>query len=509
MKLSVRFVAVVLAIVTACGGAQNTQTIARSATPTASSSPAPGNVRASSSGTIVREAPPAPGPRRDIHFPTIARSNLRNGLEVNVVEYHTLPVVHLRLVARAGGGAADPANLPGLAAFTGDMLKEGTRAHTSAQLADAIEFVGGQLQITTTPDTTTISVSVLRDHLETALGLVNEMVTTPTFPQTEIDKLRRREIDRLTQEEEDPAWLSRRAFYAAVYGTHPYAHFDTTREALRRITRNDIVAFHRARYVAGSMFLAVVGDVRPAEFTSLAEHVLGHIRRGTAPAVTFPAIPNRTAREVIIVDRPESAQSMIRIGNPALRRNSNEWVDLAVANQILGGEASSRLFMDLRERRSLTYGAYSRVTAMVDVGTFQASGAVRTPVTGQALDAFFEHLDRIVREPAPEPEIESSRAYLVDSFPLAIETPGDLAGLLVDLRTYGLPDTYWDTYRTRIAAVTPSEALHAAQQFIHPEQSVVVIVGSAQVFQEHARQYGPVRVIDVNGRLERELPPRS
>jgi zinc protease len=387
------------------------------------------------------------------------------------------------------------------------MLKEGTRAHTSAQLAEAIEFVGGQLQISTTPDTTTISVSVLRDHIETALGLINEMVTTPTFPQIEIDKLRRREIDRLTQEEEDPGWLSRRAFYAAAYGSHPYSRFDTSREALRRITRNDIVAFHRARFVAGSMFLAVVGDVRPAEFTPLAERTLGRIRRGSAPAVNFPALPERTAREVVIVDRPESAQSMIRIGNAAIRRNSDDWVQLAVANQILGGEASSRLFMDLRERRSLTYGAYSRVTGNIDIGTFQASGAVRTPVTAQALDAFFEHLDRIVREAAPESETELSRAYLVDSFPLAIETPGDLAGLLVDLRTYGLPDTYWDSYRTRIAAVTPAEALQAAQHYIHPQQSVIVIVGNAQVFQEHARHYGPVRVIDVNGHVERELGP--
>ncbi len=495
------------ALTAACGGARTpptTGTGSHASAPPSSSSPAP--VAETSGPPAPRESPPAPGPRRDIHFPTIARSRLRNGLEVNVVEYHTLPVVHIRLVARAAGRAADPAQLAGLATFTGDMLKEGTRAHTSAQLAEAIEFVGGQIEVETGPDATVLSVTVLRDHVETALGLVNEMVSEPTFPQVEIDKLRRRETDRLTQEEEDPSWLSRRAFHAALYGNHPYSRYDTSRDALGRMTRNDLVGFHRARFVAGSMFLAVVGDVRPADFAAVAERTVGRIRRGTAPALTFPTTAGPASRQVVIVDRPESAQSVIRIGNMALRRNGDDWVTLAVANQILGGEASSRLFMDLRERRSLTYGAYSRVSSTVDVGSFQASGSVRTPVTGQALDAFFEHLDRIVHEAAPEPETDASRSYLIDSFPLAIETPGDLAGLLVELRLYGLPDQYWDSYRTHIGEVSPAQALQAAQRYIHPDRCVITIVGNAQVFQDHARRYGPVRVVDVNGRTLRELP---
>lgn len=468
-----------------------------------------GNVPASASGTVERQSPPAPGPRRDVHFPSIARSTLPNGLEVNVVEYHTLPVLHLRLVARAAGAAADPPNLPGLASFTGDMLKEGTRTKSSAQIAEAIEFVGGTLSITTGLDATTIAVSVLRDHAETALALLAELAAEPTFPQSEIDKLRRRELDRLTQMQQDPGWLSRRAFLPEVYGSHPYAHFDTTPEALQRISRNDLVQFHRTRFVGGAMFLAVAGDVRAAEFNPLVARTLGRIRRGTAPAARYPAIPPRTARNVVIVDRPGSAQAVIRIGNVALHRADDDYIPLSVANQVLGGEASSRLFMDLRERRSLTYGAYSRVTANVEPGTFQASGSVRTPVTAEALAAFFEHLDRIVREAPPQSELEEARAFLIDSFPLSIETPADLADRLVELRLYGLPDTYWDSYRSRIAQVTPAQSLEAARRYIHPEHAAVVIVGSASAFEEAARRFGPVRVVDVGGRTLRELPALS
>ncbi len=228
------------------GNAHTTNTTATTETPAA---------------PAVRMDPPASGPARDVHLPTIRRRRLANGLELNAVEYHTLPVVHIRLAIRAGS-AHDPANLPGLASLTGDMLKEGTRARTSAQIAEAIEFVGGSLDVITGPDATTLSVSVLKDHADTALSLLAEVLSTPTFPQSELDKLKRRETDRLQRSQNDPGWLSQRAFAQAVYGpTHPYGRFDTTPEVLGRITRADVLNFHRARYVGSNMTLVVVGDL--------------------------------------------------------------------------------------------------------------------------------------------------------------------------------------------------------------------------------------------------------
>jgi predicted Zn-dependent peptidase len=492
-----------LLVLTACGARQPAAT-----TPTGAPVSAVGNVPASTTGVVERQQPPPVGPPQDVHFPTITRHTLPNGLEVNFIRYSTLPVLHLRLVARAAGTAADPANLPGLAAFTGDMLKEGTRGKNSAQIAETIEFVGGTLTVTTGPDSTEIAIAVLREHAETALSLLAELVTEPTFPQGEIDKLRRREIDRLTQMQQDPSWLSRRAFFPLVYGRNPYGRFDTTVEVLRRISRNDLVQFHRARFVGGSMFLAAVGDLEPEAFRGLVTRTLGRVRRGTAPTIEFPAPPERTERQVVIVDRPNSAQSVIRIGNIALRRASEDYIPLSVANQVLGAEPSSRLFMELRERRSLTYGAYSRVTANVESGTFQASASVRTPVTGEALVAFFEQLDRIVREAPPEEELREAQSFLIDSFPLSIETAGEIAGHLVELRLYGLPDTYWDSFRSRIGQVTSPQSLTAAQRYIHPDHALVVIVGAATAFEEAARQLGPVRVIDLAGRVVRELPAR-
>ncbi|MFO0630745.1 MAG: pitrilysin family protein [Polyangiales bacterium] len=492
------------------------------------------------------EDPPAPGPARDVHLPEIRRARLPNGLEVNHVEYHTLPVLHLRLAVRAGL-AADPANLPGLSSFTGDMLNEGTRAHTSAQLAEAIEFVGGALDITTSNDTTTVSVVVLKDHAETALSLLAEVIADPTFPQTEIEKLRRRELDRLERSQNDPGWLSRRAYNQALYGAqHPYAHVDTTPEALRRMTRNDLVAFHRARYVAGNMSLVAVGDITAADLDRLLGRTLGRVRAGTVPAVQLPDPPALAARQVILVDRPGSQQSVVRIGNATLRRADDDYVPFSVTNHVLGGGAASRLFMDLREIRSLTYGAYARQTDTLGRGNWFVGGSVRTPATGDALHAFMRHVECMTTDAPPDPEMAQGRSYLIDSFPLSIETPGNIADLITGLRVYGLSDDYYDRYRSRVGQVDGATVLQLAQRYIHPDHALVVVVGTAdapvqvgpacaalaslpaeasfgqqvaacatphegdaprqtQPLQEVLRGFGPVRVVNLRGETVREL----
>ncbi len=493
-----------------------------------------------------RVQPPPSGPARDVHLPTVHRSTLPNGIEVNVVEYHTLPVLHIRLTVRAGQDT-DPRTLPGLASLTGDMLKEGTRTHTSAQIAETIEFVGGTLDVMTSPDVTTVSIAVLKDHAETAMTLLGEILVDSTFPQSEMDKLRRRELDRLQRAQNDPGWLTRRAFLQAVYGSgHPYAENDTTPEALQHITRADLVRFHQERYVGGNMFLVAAGDVDVTHFNELVARTLGRVRRGTAPPVTFPPLPTPAARQVILIDRPSSPQSVVRVGNPALRRNDPDFVPFTVANHVLGGGPASRLFMDLRELRSLTYGAYARVGEAVDIGTWFAGAQVRTPMTGDALHALYLHLQCITHDAPPSPEMDETRSYLIDSFPLSIETPGNIADLVSALRIFHLPDDYFDTFRTRVAGVDGAAALAAASRYIHPDTAPLIVVGTAdapvdvgplcaalatpehahdtlgqeialcatpdpthpratQPLQEVLRTFGPVQVQDLQGHTVREL----
>ena len=244
------------------------------------------------------------------------------------------------------------------------------------------------------------------------------------------------------------------------------------------------------------------GDIR---FRTLATRAFGRLRRATAPAEVFPAIPPRSGRTVTIVDRPGSVQSVIRVGNLAIARNAADFVPLTVANHVLGGGANSRLFVDLRETRSLTYGAYSAVVELRHEAPFAVATSVRTPVTAEAIGAIFEHLTRITTEAIPEDELRFAQRYLADSFPLQIDTPGKIVHLVAESRVFGLPDTYWDTYRTALTAVTPDEALAAATRHIRPDDAAIVVVGESSEFAESLRTYGPVRIIDADGQLIREL----
>jgi predicted Zn-dependent peptidase len=250
----------------------------------------------------------------------------------------------------------------------------------------------------------------------------------------------------------------------------------------------------------------VVGDVTPAQVLEHANKAFQNWTKRSVPALQYPAPPTRSTREIVLVDRPESVQSVIYIGNLALARTNPDYVPLLVANQVLGGSAASRLFMDLREKQSLTYGAYSSVEEGLEPVPFRAFAAVRNEVTPQALKAFFEHLQRISNEPAAESELANAKRLLVDSFPLHIETPGEIAGLVSDLRAYNFPDNYWDGFRSQIQAVASAQALQAAKQYIRPESSLVVVVGRAASVRETLAMYGAVKVIDTDGKLVVSTP---
>ena len=456
-------------------------------------------------GEPQREAPPASGPARDIQFPEIARSQTSSGLELNTVQFGHLPLVYLRLVVRSGS-ATDPAELPGLAQLVAQMLKEGTRTRTSARLAEDVEFLGANLSVGSDEENLYIMVSAMREHLDEAMAILADVARNPRFADAELRRLKRREADRLSLSSQQPRYLARRTFYQEIYGPHPYAHVDTTEAAIGRVTRNDLSRWHAAHVVPNNSFLVATGAVDGAQIQAAAERAFRGWRARPVPETEYATPPTRSAREVIVVDRPESVQSVIYVGNLALSRNEPDFVPLQVANQVLGGSAASRLFMDLREQRSLTYGAYSGVQETAQVAPFIAYAAVRNEVTEAAMAGFMEHLDRIVAEAAPEGEVADARRFLSDSFPLEIETAGRIASMVEALRVFGLPDDYWDGYRTSIRAVTPGQAHEAAREYIRPDRALIVAVGKAADIVEPLRRYGPVRVIDTDGDEVQRFP---
>src|SRR5690606_17455226 len=257
--------------------------------------------------------------------------------------------------------------------------------------------------------------------------------------------------------------------------------------------------------VPNNSFLVVAGDFERDALEASVGKSFGAWKAREVKGPDSPSIPATEGRRVILIHRPESVQSAIRIGNLALPRASDDWIPLEVANEVLGGSASARLFMDLREKRSFTYGAYSAVAERRDPGVFTAMAQVRNEVTVPAIDAFFEHLERIVSEAPPEEELADARNSLGNSFPLSIETMGRIVDLVTKRELYGLPADYWSTYRSAVRDVTPEQALEHAKRYIRPDEALIVVVGRAEDFAEPLRKWGPVTVVDAQGKVLRTL----
>ncbi|HET8933948.1 MAG TPA: pitrilysin family protein [Polyangiales bacterium] len=483
-----------LSMLAACGGSQ------ASLPPAAQTTATQVVVERVEQTAPQKQPPPSGAAPREIHFPAIERQSTSSGLEVNTVALHGVPVVQIKLVIKSGS-ARDPKDLPGTAQLVAQMLKEGTTKRTSAKIAEAVDFLGARLSIHNDEEQITINLHALSEQLPEALALVAELATQPTFDEGELRKLKKRETDRLSLMSQSPNFLARREFWRHLYGDHPYAHIDTTKDVVQRIKRSDLASFHQRYFAPNNAYLVVVGDVAPEKVLESSNKAFQTWAKRTVPAIEYPAPPTRSAREIVLVDRPESVQSVIYMGNLSLARTSPDYVPLLVANQVLGGSAASRLFMDLREKQSLTYGAYSSVEEGLQSMPFRASAAVRNEVTPQAMKAFFDHLQRISSEAPTEGELADAKRLLVDSFPLHIETPGEIAGLVSDLRAYNFPDNYWDGFRSQIQAVTSPQALQAAKQFIRPDTALIVVVGRAAAVREPLASYGAVKVIDTDGKL--------
>ncbi len=469
---------------------------------TASSSAEPKSAEdVKSTAVPERQPPPAPSESKDMSLPPVVITELSNGMQVNTIVADELPVVYATLVVRSGA-ESDPAKLPGLSGLVAQMLKEGTVKRSGAKIAEEIEFLGADLWASSDEENTYVGVRALSEQFDLVMTILAEVAGTPAFSDKELEKLKRRELDRLALSEREPSYIARRTFYRQLYGKHPYATVDTNPVAVKRVRRQDLVRWHREQFVGKNAFLVVAGDVDPADVTEAAQKTLGAWRAGKRAVPTYEEPPRPTDRRILVVDRPGSVQSVIYMGNLAIARANREWIPLMVANQVLGGSAASRLFMDLREKRSLTYGAYSAISERVEIGPFVAYASVRTEVTEEAVGAFFEHLERINREPAEPEELLNAKRYLSDSFPLKVDTPGKLADLVVELRTFGLPDDYWDRYRQAIRKTSGSEAQYVARNYIRPDDSLVVIVGQAADFAQSLQKYGPVTVVSPDGEVK-------
>ncbi len=451
---------------------------------------------------VDRTNPPPLGPAPTLRVPTPVTTRLANGLELVVVPMHEVPVVNVTVIVRAGS-VRDPRDGPGLATFTANMLDEGAGRRTALEIADEAAFLGAQLNTGASYEWATVSLHVPKRQIGPALDLLADVVVHPTFPDSEV--IRQRDLRRtgILQLRDQPTAQAPIAFNAIVYGAnHPYGWpTGGTEASTTALDRAKVQAFYDTYYRPNNTRVIVVGDVSLAEARQLLESRLGSWQRGTVPVLAALEAPAPASRTFYLVDKPAAAQSVIRIGQVGVPRNTPDFYALRVMNTILGGSFTSRLNQNLRETHGYTYGANSAFAMRRLAGPFTAAASVVTAKTDSSLIEFLRELRRIRDEPVPAEELEKAKAYITLGMPSDFETTQGTAGQFLDLLTNDLPLSLYSTYLARVTAVTAADVQRVARRYLDPDHFALVVVGDRSQIETGIRALneGPISLRDLWG----------
>ncbi len=410
--------------------------------------------------------------------PLAHREVLPNGIVLLVAERPAIPAVAVRVLVRAGA-VYDPSDRAGLANLTGALLTRGTAKRTATELDSAIEFVGGSLEAGANRDSLNASLRVLKKDLALGLDLLSEVVLAPTFPDAEVARKVSEIQASIKRSEEDPGTVAARALARLVFPGHPYGTpVEGTRESVGRLTRADIVKFHRERFRPDATIIAVVGAVTLDEARrEILARFGGWPRPGAVPARAPDAAPGPAPREETVAR--ELTQSTIMWGRQAIRQTNPDYFPLVVASYVLGGGSASRLYSRVREEGGLAYAVYSYVSPSKHGAAFIASAQTRTAEVERVKAILKEELARMTREPVTDAELSLAKSYLIGSFPLRLDTSGKVADFIVAVEELGLGLDYADRYKERVARVTVKDIQRVAQTYFDPDSFNRVVVGKA------------------------------
>lgn len=446
---------------------------------------------------VERASPPPPGPRRPFRFPDFRRERLANGLELIVAPLRSVPLVDAVLWLPAGADR-NPVERPGLAALTATLIDEGTERRDGPEIATTIEKMGGSLTTRADWNGAVVSLEGLARDLAPALDLGAEVARRPSFPPHEVERLRQQALAELLRRRDQPAVLAEEALSRTLYPGTPWGALILGDEAtMAALSRDEVAAFHAAHYRPAGAALVVAGDVDPDAVRALAERHLGDWEGALPPAAGEVRPDEPAARRVVIVDRPDAAQTELRLAHPGVPRTHPDRTRLGVLNAILGGKFTSRLMLNLRERHGYTYGVSSRFVDRRGPGPFVVSTAVANDVAGAAAAEALAELARLREEPVGVGELGETRDYLLGVFPYTLQTHSDVLGRLAELAEWGLPDDHYERTLESIASTTPEQLLELARRHLRPESAAVIAVGPASALAPQLERFGAVEVVRV------------
>jgi zinc protease len=429
-----------------------------------------------------------------ITLPEADEIKLDNGLVVQVIERHDLPLFSLQMTFRAGS-THDPEGKEGLASLSSDMLMRGTTNRTAKQIADEVAFGGGTLANFCGRTSAGFAGEFLSSQGENAFEILADLVLNSNLPEDEFDKTKARTLGGLQSRKEDPRSVANDGIYAAILGENRYAHFTGgTTETVEALTRQDLVDFIAGHYTPDNCILVVCGDVSAETVAAWVDKCFG---TWTGSATVTPAdqpFPEVTGTEVIIYDKEDATQTQIRIGGNGIPLNSPDFPALEVARTIYGGSFTSRLMDEIRVNRGLTYTVRLICSEFTPGGLSYVYTFTESDSVGTVVDIILDEAASMMTELVPEEEHQGGINYQCGTYPLDFETNDDLAGIFSDLWLTGVDKSYFEDYQERLRAITPEQSREIARKYFPGDKYKLVLVGKADQIRSQVEKYGPVTV---------------
>lgn len=445
----------------------------------------------SSSRSPDRTRPPEPGPPRALTLPSPGRFTLSAGAPVWVLERHELPEVSVRVLMDAGAATERMAEA-GVAELTARLLTEGAGDRSAQEMARWLDNLGARFRVAVSYDASMIAMHLLSEVLEDGLDFLRTAVREPVFEPEEVRRVRTELLDEIERDLDEPDAVADEALGAAIYGDHPYGRpSDGLYPTVSGLEAGDLSDFHHRRYEPGVAAIVVCGDVDPGRIREalavrFGDWGPGRDAQGSGGFSSPPPTPRDPAAEsgTVLVHRPGSAQSEIRIGGVGCRRDDPEYPAIQVANAILGGLFNSRINMNLREDKGWTYGARTAFRGRRGRGPFVARTAVETSVTADALREMEREITGLREDPPSDRELRLAKNALTLSLPRQFETVSQVSRRTAAQVVYDLPDDYWERYQERVEGVTAGDVTEVAERFLDPRRLVRVVVGDADALGE-------------------------
>jgi zinc protease len=434
---------------------------------------------------VNRAEIPKPGPLADVSLlnsSQLTEGRLRNGLRIIHHGYNKLPIVYINFVF-GRGASFDPVHRPGGLSMLYEMIDEGTQRFNALEISEAFEYLGTSFGTWVTHDSGGLTLQTLTDHLSSSLAIVADLLQNPVFPENEFERVRRTILTSLLQEADQPNVVATKTLTKILFGrTHPYGYtIRGTEESIQAITPDEIRTLYAAHMTPVNCTAIVVGNCTFDEIITEFEKTFLSWKGSDIPPehVADPDFPGMPA--IYIVDRPGAAQSQIRVGHEGIYRTHEAYIPVLVMNQILGGQFTSRINMNLREKRGYTYGASSVWEARKFSGHFMTTGGFQGEYTDRAIEELIREITSVRDGGVLPEELQTAKDGLIRALPRQFETPSHIAVQLASLVVYGLPDDYFETYLRAIMAAESEQILAAAKNYLHPDKAQIVVVGNGDV----------------------------